>query len=179
MTDINTKAELISTLKDSRQRVLDWFTAIPAKDFFAKQGEEWSSSENVDHLIRSHKPITMALRLPKITLQTLFGKPEKASMSYEELCQRYRDEIAKGAQASGRFLPNQEAPNENAENKKKELLEQLSKASAELITTAEKWKESELDQYQLPHPVVGKITVREMLYFTLYHNLRHASLEGD
>lgn len=179
MTTINTKTELITTLKDSSQRVTEWFTEIPADTFFARQGEVWSASDNLDHLIKAHKPITKALKLPKITLQAMFGKTEKQSMTYEELCQIYRDEIAKGAQASGRFLPAQENPAERADEKKKELLDQWSRANAELILAAEKLEEGELDQYQLPHPILGKLTIREMLFFTVYHNLRHASQEGD
>jgi DNA-binding response OmpR family regulator len=180
MTKISTKIQLIATLQDTNQRVINWFTEIPAKDFFTRHGEVWSASDNVDHLIKSHKPLAKALRLPKITLQAMFGKPQKSSMPYEELCQIYRDEIAKGAQASGRYLPNQENPAaEGGEEKKKDLLEQFSKASAELVSAVEKWDENELDQYQLPHPILGKLTIQELLFFTIYHNLRHASQEGD
>ena len=179
MTEISTKSELFNALKDSNRRAANWFENIPAHDFFTRHGEEWSPSDNVDHIIRAVKPITMALKLPKITLQATFGKAEKPSMTYEELCQLYRDEIAKGAKASGRYLPNQETPTERAIEKKKELLDQWSKASADLVSVAEKWEEDDLDQYQLPHPIIGKLTVREMLFFTIYHNLRHASLAGD
>ena len=179
MTTINTKMELISTLQDSNRRVTEWFREIPANTFFTRQGDVWSASDNLDHLIRAHKPITKALKLPKITLQAMFGKPEKSSMAYEELCQIYRDEIAKGAQATGRFLPNQKNSAERAEDQKKELLDQWLKASTELAAIAEKWDEGDLEQYQLPHPILGKLTIREMLYFTIYHNLRHASQEGD
>jgi len=179
MTEIRTKNELIDTLKDSNQRVTIWFIEIPAKDFFTRQGEIWSASENVDHLIRAHRPITKALKLPKITLRAMFGKPGNASMAYEELCQSYRDAIAKGAQASGRYVPNQENPDSNAEAKKRDLLDQFSNASTELVSAVEKWDENELDQYVLPHPILGTLTVREMLFFTIYHNLRHASQEGD
>lgn len=178
MTNINTKTKLIAELKDSNQRVTNWFTEIPAENFFLRQGEIWSESDNVDHLIKSHKPIAKALKLPKFTLHAMFGKPEKASRPYEEICKIYRDEIAKGAQASGRYLPKQEN-SENAEEKKMELLEQFSKASADLVSVAEKWTESELDSYLLPHPLIGKLTIREILFFTIYHNLRHASQEGD
>lgn len=178
MTEINTKTKLIAELKDSNQRVTNWFTEIPAEDFFLRQGEIWSESDNVDHLIKSHKPISKALKLPRFTLQAMFGKPERESRPYKEICKIYRDEIAKGAQASGRYLPNQENP-ENAEEKKKELLDQFSKASEELVSIAKKWDENELDGYLLPHPLIGKLTIREMLFFTIYHNLRHASQEGD
>jgi hypothetical protein len=179
MTEINTKAELIAALEDSNQRAENWFNEMPAQDFFTRQGEVWSPSDNVDHLIRAVKPIAKALRLPKVTLQVMFGKPEKLPMSYEELCKVYRDEIARGAQASGRYLPNQESPAENAEHRKQALLDQWSKANVELLSVVEKWDLDEMDRYLLPHPLIGKLTIREMIYFTIYHNLRHASLEGD
>ena len=179
MSEITTKHELINTLKDSNQCVTNWFTEIPAEHFFTRQGEVWSASDNVDHLIKAHKPIARALKLPKITLRAMFGKPSSTSITYEELCQIYRDEIAKGAQASGRYLPNQENPDSNAETKKGELLDQFSKASAELVLAIEKWDNKELDVYLLPHPILGKLTIREMVFFTIYHNLRHASQEGD
>lgn len=179
MTDINTKSELIAALKDSNVRAENWFNAMPADDFFTRHGEVWSPSDNVDHLIKAVKPVAKALRLPKFTLQAMFGKAEKPSMTYDELCKVYRDEIARGAQASGRYLPKQESPTDDADEKKKILLEEWSKANVELISVLEKWDEDEFDQYLLPHPLIGKLTVREMIFFTIYHNLRHASLEGD
>ena len=179
MTEINTSTELFSELRDANQRVTKWFTEIPVEEFFTRHGEMWSTSDNMDHLIKSHRPISRALKLPKFTLQAMFGKPERPSRTYEEICKVYRAEIAKGAQASGRFLPEQQSPIETAEEKKAELLEQWSKASTELVSVAEKWNESELDGYLLPHPLIGKLTIREMLFFTIYHNLRHASQEGD
>ncbi|HRH60621.1 MAG TPA: DinB family protein, partial [Chitinophagaceae bacterium] len=33
--------------------------------------------------------------------------------------------------------------------------------------------EDELDVYILPHPLLGKLTLREMLYFTIYHAEHH------
>jgi len=179
MAEIATKSELINTLKDSNQRVIHWFTEIAAENFFTRQEAVWSASDNLDHLIKAHKPLAKALKLPKITLRAMFGKPEKPSITYEELCQNYRGEITKGAQASGRYLPNQENPDSSAEAKKRELLDQFSKASTELVSVAEKWEETGLDDYLLPHPILGKLTIREMLYFTIYHNLRHASQAGD
>ena len=179
MTEISSKNELINAFKDSNRRIREWFMDIPIEHFFTRRGDVWSASDNVDHLIKAHKPIAQALKLPKITLRAMFGKPDKPSMTYEELCQIYREEIAKGAQASGRYLPNQKHPDSNAETKKRELLEQFSKASTELVSAVEKWDEKELDDYLLPHPILGKLTIREMLFFTIYHNLRHASQEGD
>jgi hypothetical protein len=178
MTHITTKAELISALKDSSQRTQDWFTMIPTVEFFTRHSEDWSASDNVDHLIKAIKPIVKAIGLPTLALHTMFGKPKNPSITYDEVCARYKAEIAKGARASGNFLPDQETP-ENPENKKTELISRLSRTVDRLISAIEKWEDKELDDAQLPHPILGNLTLREMLFFTHHHMLRHASLEGD
>lgn len=178
MTEINSKIQIISSLKDSGQHAQNWFEAIPADQFFTRQGESWSASDNVDHMIKAIKPITKAMKLPKMALQTLFGKPVNLSRSYEEICRIYGDEIAKGAKAAGTFLPKQETP-DTPQEIKEELLGQLSMELDKLLSAIEKWEENDLDEVQLPHPIIGKITIREMLFFTIHHNLRHASPQGD
>ncbi len=178
MSSNSNKLDLLSKLKDSNQRVINWFTEIPAGEFFHREGEVWSASDNVDHLIRSHKPIALALKLPRLTLRTMFGAANQPSRSYEAICGVYKDTLAAGGVASGKYLPNQQTP-EQPEVAKMELLNQFSKASADVVSVAEKWNEDDLDGYLLPHPLIGKLTIREMLYFTIYHNLRHASQEGD
>jgi uncharacterized damage-inducible protein DinB len=179
MNEMTTKSQLIHMLEVSNQRVIAWFTAMPVENFFMHFRGAWSASQNVDHLIKSHQPIALALKLPKIALRAMFGKPDRASRAYEELCQSYRDEIAKGAQASGRYLPESADLTAETETKKKRLLDQFSKASMDLVSAAKAWDEEELDEYLLPHPILGKLTIREMLFFTIYHNLRHASQAGD
>jgi hypothetical protein len=178
MTNIRSKNEIISSLQDSAHRAQVWFEALPADQFFTRQGEVWSPSDNVDHMIRAIKPIIKALKLPRVALQTLFGKPDKPSRTYEEICAIYGHEIAQGARAGGSFLPDQATPAQPGE-KKAELLAQLSTTIEKLVSVIETWEEDQLDESQLPHPIIGKITVREMLFFTIHHNLRHASLQGD
>jgi len=38
----------------------------------------------------------------------------------------------------------------------------------------EKWSEKDLDKYVIPHPYLGKFSVRQMMYFTTFHTLHHA-----
>lgn len=37
----------------------------------------------------------------------------------------------------------------------------------------EQWSEADLDRVRMPHPILGPLTVREMLFFTLYHDGHH------
>lgn len=175
---IQTKAEIMFALKESRDHMQTWFSAIPTSTYFTRQGEVWSASDNVDHVIKALKPIVQALKLPRLALHTMFGKPQHASRSYDEICKIYSDELAKGAKASGRFLPG----DPSVEDKESAKLGQLKKVSSvveDLLAALEKWDEDVLDQTQLPHPIIGNLTMREMLFFTIHHNLRHASHEGD
>jgi len=176
--EIHIKETIINETKNSNQRAMEWFNAIPADQFFMRHDEVWSASDNVDHLIRAIKPIATALKMPKLGLQTMFGKAEHPSKTYDEICKIYVDEIAKGAQASGRYLPDQVSPAQ-PEEQKQELLDQLNKAGDSLVAVLDKWDDEEFDQYQLPHPIIGKLTIREMLFFSIYHTLRHARIEGD
>lgn len=178
MQPIQTKNEIISALQVSNHHIQGWFTAIPASDYFTRQGEVWSAFDNVDHVIKAVKPIAKALKLPRLALQTMFGKPQHSSRTYEEVCTVYSDEIAKGAKAAGPFLPS-EAPVTDKEQAKAEQLQKVSKIIEDLVSALEKWEEDALDQCQLPHPLIGNLTMREMLFFTIHHNLRHASHDGD
>ncbi len=173
-----TKDEMTIAINEAHQRAQDWFNGIPAANFFHRVGDDWSASDNVDHLIRSVKPLAKAIGLPRLALETMFGRPANPSRTYEEICSIYRDAIAKGGQASGSYLPDPVVP-ENMEQAKAELLNQFARAVEKLLAKLEAWEEDTLDKTQLPHPLLGKLTFREMLYFTTYHILRHASQEGD
>lgn len=176
--EIRTKEALIIEMKNAGWRAVEWYAAIPSGQFFVRRGEVWLAADNVDHLVKSIQPVILALKMPRLGLQSMFGKAEHASRTYAEICKAYEDEIARGARASGRFLPDQRMPVQ-AEEQKGHLLEQFHEASRALLAAVEKWQEAELDRYQLPHPILGRLTMREMLFFTIYHILRHARLEGD
>jgi hypothetical protein len=60
--------------------------------------------------------------------------------------------------------------------KGQKLKASLNKEVAKLCKAIEKRSEEELDRYILPHPILGKLTLREMLYFTIYHVKHHEKL---
>jgi hypothetical protein len=46
---------------------------------------------------------------------------------------------------------------------------------ADLVAQAGRWSEADLDACRLPHPLLGRLTVREMLLFTQYHEVHHVA----
>jgi hypothetical protein len=59
------------------------------------------------------------------------------------------------------------------------LVNKWRRAAGALVDSIKNWQEQDLDRYLLPHPILGKLTVRELLFFTIYHDMRHMSPEGD
>ena len=63
---------------------------------------------------------------------------------------------------------------------KDKLIESFQNHYDELTKKLNKWSEKDLDTYRLPHPLIGKITVRDMILFTIYHLNHHfASLQAN
>jgi len=101
-----------------------------------------------------------------------FGKPNRPSREYLELVEYYQNKL-------GDF--NGPAPSAYSPSKVKFVNSQrnvkhLKDAVHQLIKKLESWSGSDMDKYIFPHPLMGKVTVREMLYFTIYHAEHHHGL---
>ena len=168
------REEMLRKLDDVQAESAAYWRSFDTPAFFAKLGEGWSPAENVRHLVKSIRPVTKALGVPRLFLRLKFGKPRRASVGFEELRERYQGLLDAGGKA-GRFAP---SPREQGdlESWRKEILQQHAEANRALRAAIARWPEAAFDEYQLPHPLLGNLTVREMLYFTLYHQLHHINV---
>lgn len=145
-----------------------------AAQFIDSPDGKWSVGQNLDHLNKSISPVNLALRLPRFVVRLMFGKPNRKPRTYAELVTRYHQKLAAGGKASGRFIP----PNITWEEKEK-LISTFRKETESMNRLMTKWTEEQLDQYLLPHPLLGKLTMREMLFFSVYHIQHHTRLLKD
>jgi hypothetical protein len=150
---------------------------IPGPTFFAAQGDRWSPAEHTRHLEKSARALVPALRLPQIVLLLRFGPSRRGSSSFADLVERYRGRLAAGGQA-GRFAPSPKPAPADVERGRDEIVARWRHEGAALRTSAARWSESALDRCRLPHPLLGKLSVREMLMFMLYHDAHHLRLLG-
>ncbi|MBL7873548.1 MAG: DinB family protein [Cyclobacteriaceae bacterium] len=139
--------------------------------FIATPNDKWSIGQNVEHLIRSLSPVNLALLLPGFVLRFQFGKPNRQPRTYTELVNRYHEKLQAGGRASARFVPPPVLWNE----KEKKLAAFVHQTDI-MNKRVNSWSEAQLDNYLLPHPLLGKLTVREMLFFSGYHIEHHLKL---
>ena len=168
-------AEIVAELRRLQAECEAYLRSLPAEVFVRAQGEKWSPAEHVRHLSKSVRPVALALGLPRFILWLRFGRSAGASRSFEILREAYRARLAAGATA-GRFTPSPQPPLEDAAAYRENVLASWTETNALLQSRIARWDEAALDRYVLPHPALGKLTVREMLYFSLYHNAHHLNL---
>ena len=171
----STKAELVAALKRLTLEGSQALGTMPLEVFFAPQGDKWSPAEHALHLQKSSAPLAVGLRLPAWLLRLRFGRPTRPSRSFTDLREDYRRALAGGGQA-GRFAPAREGPAPDPDARRGEILIQWLLTNGRLFNVLARWREDRLDTVQLPHPLLGMLTVREMAAFTVYHTSHHLSL---
>ncbi len=166
------KREAIANLLiENHKRFTGYLQTMPDDAFVFAPPGKWSAGQQLDHLVRSVSPVLLVCKLPCFLLKLLFGKPNRPGRSYDELVAKYKTKLLKGGRASGRFIPAAITPLQ-----KQERINTLTKLVAQLAEKVSRMSEEKLDGLLLPHPLLGKLTLREMMYFTAYHVVHH--LEG-
>jgi hypothetical protein len=144
---------------------------IPDEKFFFQPADKWSVAQNVDHLIRSMKPTRLVYILPKFIVRLYTGTPNRPSRSYEALVEKYKTKLAAGGRATGIFIPKPVTG-----ISKDELLARWDMCCKNYLQALAKNRDEQLDRYLAPHPLLGKITLRELCYFTIYHTAHHLNI---
>lgn len=166
-----TKQQIISQLHNNHNAFVQMIDGLSITDFMFAPSEKWTAGQQLEHIYRAVSPVTLAFTLPRFIVSWKFGKSNRPSRTYDALVERYHTKLASGGSASGRFIP----PVVQVEQKKK-IIGNLLKTLEKLAQKVERSTEEELDTYILPHPLLGKLTLREMLYFTIYHVQHHHNL---
>ncbi|MEM8933956.1 MAG: DinB family protein [Acidobacteriota bacterium] len=169
-----TRQLLVDGLDQTHQAIHRDFAALSVEELFAPQGEHWSPAEHLDHLCRSVKAVTYAFRMPKLAVMLRFGPSFGASRSFDRVVEIYRRALDDGGRAMGRYLPSDPPDTDARDERRQQLLERWERRGRGLQTAVFTWGDFWLDRCQVPHPLLGKMTCREILHFTLYHNVHHA-----
>jgi hypothetical protein len=168
-------ADILGALRQLHSEADAYLRTLPASKFVEPQGEKWSPADHVRHLRKSISPLVPALAMPRFVILGMFGWSRRGSHSYRALREIYLRALDDGGQA-GRFAPSPRPLPADAEHYRDEVLAEWQRTSDELLVEIARWPEASLDRCRLPHPLLGKLSVREMLFFTLYHNSHHLNL---
>lgn len=171
MNKLFNKEEIINATRIAFNDVIEFIDQQASEGFEYGPEGKWTTAQQIDHLIKSANPLNMALKMPKFFIKSQFGTPNREGRSFDGLVKRYRERLAEGGAARGLYIPET-----HSTEKKSKLLKEYGAQRDRLVKIITKWKEKDLDKYLLPHPLLGKLTIREMLFFTIYHNRHHLEI---
>jgi hypothetical protein len=159
--------------------VADFFGTLTDEELTLRVGDAWTAAEHLKHLSTSVSAVARGFAISPWILRLRFGRVRSPSRSYPEVVALYQARLATGAKASGAFVPLPNAVTADRVGElRTEILGRWGRTNARLRQAVERWSERRLDRVALPHPLLGKLTAREMLYFTLYHNQHHVVAAG-
>ncbi len=158
-------------LKENHLNFSKHIDSLTVNEYEFSYQEKWNAGEHLDHIIKSVGVLTKAFGVPKFILKSKFGVANRASRSPEALIEKYLDKLKTAKPTPSRFQP------EIIDfSKKEKAIKKLHKLIDRLCKRSIKYSESDLDLYILPHPLLGKLTLRELLHFTSYHVKHHEEL---
>lgn len=164
------KATLIQSLNDKFDELIQWAERQDDDKFelSAREGK-WTTGQHILHLIVSTKAVVLGMSFDKSLLKDRFGLNDREEKDYEGIYKMYLDLLAKGpVVATAPYRPSV-VKNED----KKAILAKFDEKRHDLIKVLEQWTEDELSSYQLVHPLMGPMSIREMILFTIYHTEHH------
>jgi DinB superfamily len=174
MTAQLSRQRIVAELHAVHQSGVAYWSGFELGAFFAPIGAHWSPADHVRHLTKSMAPLSAALRLPRVIVRIAFGGGANHSRSQLEISSTYDRALAAGGTA-GRFTPSVDGAVPD-QDRRHAIMEHHGATVVALARALERWPDSSLDTHRLPHPLLGKLTVREMMLFTLIHNQHHVDV---
>ena len=150
------KADLVRDFAAVRAWGTEFWDSVPPDRFFKPLREGgWSPADHARHLIKSNRAVLLGLEIPRFVLLL-----------------RYYEALDSGLRA-GKFAPSELPAEKHTDAERARILKNWSESVTKLETLTPKWSDRALNKLRMPHPGLGMLTVREMLFFTLYHNTHH------
>jgi len=103
-------------------------------------------------------------------LKYKFGTNNRDNRTYNQIVQKYQDKLADNPGVVANI--SKKIPTIKLTDKIS-YVSKLEKEKIKLIKVFQKWTERDLDTFLLPHPLLGRMTIREIVIWTAYHTEHH------
>ncbi|MDT7832116.1 DinB family protein [Flavobacteriaceae bacterium S356] len=167
------KKEIIAVLEKKHTDLFDWVANHSSEKWEMGPEGKWTSGQHILHLAESIRLLNKALRTPKFLLKRKFGVANRPVRSYNEVAKRYEERLTANLEKSRDFNKNLNKP---SLKQKQRLLASLQIQNKKLQYKTNKWSDHNLDTVLLPHPLMGRMIIREIIMWTAHHTEHHTTI---
>ncbi len=168
MTD---KATIIKSLTNGVDQFNELINSLNEEKFEANYNSKWSAGQDLVHLIKVLSIVNIGFTLPKFLLRLLYGRNKAEARSFEALETLYKKALEGGAKSPTIYIPTPVLFKD-----KNALINKHNTLNDAFIKKIEAHSDKALDNYRLPHPILGKVSLRELSLFTSLHTRHHLEL---
>lgn len=159
------KQELLKAFKNNHQTFTQYIDDLDIEKFIYANENKWSAGQQLKHVLLTLTPFPKILP-SKNYLSEKFGTLDRSSWDYETVLNNY---LKTNRQAPQQFVPNAVILFEE----KEQIIRDIKNHIETITFHLNNYSEEELDLFSIPHPLLGKLTIREMFYLMSYHPLHH------
>ena len=164
--------DLQTFISDEAIAFAQFAAPLTEAQFSHKPNGRWSVGDTAQHLYLSVRPVVRVLSSPREIFEQ-WSNAEEPSRSYDVLAELYlRILQTTGIKAPASFAPR---PDDVPANKVT-MLTRLTDTYLALANLLTAFSNEEMDRYQMPHPALGMLSVREMILFTGVHTRHHIAV---
>lgn len=167
------KEAIVNLLEEKHQKLFDWLENQP-KEIWEKGPEgKWTTGQQIQHLADSLQLLNKALSYPKFLLKYKFGTCNRAPRNYDAVAKKYQQKLLENQDRARKFNQNLKKP---LNRERQTLLNKLQLQNKKLQYKTKKLKDKYLDFLVIPHPLMGKMTIREIVMWTAHHTEHHTKI---
>lgn len=166
-TYIMNREQLTSYFVTNHNKFVDYIQLLDDRQFLHAANGKWSAGQQLSHIQLCLKPIAQVLASKDYIRQT-FGPVDRPYMDHEAVVKAYTAALQNGGKSPDRFVP-PAISTEEKDNIAQDVNALVQTIQQQLNT----FSEDEMDNLALPHPLLGKMTVREFFYLMADHATHH------
>lgn len=162
-----TKQELLDSYRSKAESLVKTVNSFSEEQFFKNPvPEKWSAAQNVEHLVLVTHPMIGLFLTPNVMIER-WGSVNRPSVGYDEIASAYNKATGGKGKAPDRLVP------QATEATRQAQLDKFNTTNEKYLAAYATLTDEQMNTYQIPHPFIGNLTVKEFMHFMSFHLDHH------
>ena len=167
------KDAIIDLLEQKHQILFEWLESQPKENWEKGPDNKWTLGQQILHLTNSLQVLNNALSYPKFILKYKFGTCNRPTRDYKTITKKYHEKLIDNKDKAVIYNSTLKKP---SLKEREHLLNRLQIQNKKLQYKIRKISDVNLDTLVIPHPLLGKMTIREICMWTAHHTEHHTEI---
>jgi hypothetical protein len=167
------KSDIVALLEEKHQELFRLIDNQSDEKWMSGPKNKWTFGQHILHLANSLQLLNNGLSYPKFILKYKFGTSNRETRSYDVVVKKYQEKLVANRERAAQFNSKLKVP---TLKEKPFLINKLKIQNKKLQYKTNKWNDNNLDTLLIPHPLMGRMTVREIIMWSAYHTAHHTQI---